>query len=519
VEDGTTKVSLYANWEKKCTIEPEVEVKAEENQTIYTLIDSNTGAILQEAEGYQIHYQWQICKPIEVGTAGEGTSESLSGAETPGENTIEPLEDVSEQATGDDSLRGPGVSGRTPIQETAEIGPGVTGPAITGPEEKTTEIGPGVTQTEEKTVEIGPGVTTAAEDSTEITEATTVTAGESFTTGPATNGSQVPESAPDLSSIDNMEDPGEDIVTGENESEPEDETIQLTAADPSDESAWEDIAGADAAVYVREAEPTDSLSYFRVMISVEKATYYRAASEPFTMFSQPVSGKSVLQTITVVYQPGAGAGGTAPVSEPVKDGFNLAPEPNTFTSNDGKVFTGWSVGLSGVTAAKQDGTSVRNGETITGTTALTLTATAASPTITLTAQWSSPLYVYLDGANGDDGNNGSSSAAAVKTINRAYALLSDTGTVDTNRIVLCGAYTISGNNLLPAKAATITSTDPSAAGPLLTFASGSITRIAKDTTFENINIKYSQTGVFGTASGIYASGYTLTMGMGGHCQR
>ena len=408
VEDGAKVITLYANWEKTCIIDPEVKVQAEENRTTYTLIDGNTGTTVPGADGYQIHYQWQICRP--VGTEGRQQTAALEEAD----GLL--IDDMGENLSSSE-----------------------------GPD----EIGPGIEKTDPET-------------------------------------------------------------------QPEQLLSDLRPADPSDESNWENLEGETEAVCVRNAEKDDTASYFRVMMSVDRASYFRSASEPVTLYSDPVAGKTVLQKIAVIYEPGDGAAGTAPVSEPVTDGFNLAPQPNTFTRDDGQVFTGWAVSLSGTAAVKQDGTAVGEGEKIASTTALTLHAEAAAvnPSITLTAQWSQAVTVWLDGMNGDDGRDGSSASAAVRTLARAYALLPDTGTVWTNRIMLCGNYSISGNTAIAPKPATITSTKISTTEPLLTFAANSITTIQSDTTFENINLKYNQTGYWNNPYGIYAAGHTLTMGMG-----
>ena len=446
VEEGTTLVKLFADWETVCTVEPEIEIRASENQVTYTAIDGNTGLLLPEDSHYQIHYQWQICRPMSVvdddGSEVEG---SIMTLEQPSADTSEGQEqlaaDVSEAQP---SMAGPG--SQEQLSSDAQSGPGVSDEAVSGP------------------------------------------------TG--------------------------DLMQSEISEPSAQEAGQLQAAsDPNDENSWEDLEGETASTYVRISGKEDAASYFRVQVSIEKPTYYRSASEPTILVSAPVNGKSVLREIQIQYLPGDGAGGAAPVSDPVQDGFNLAPKPNTFTRNDpndGKVFTGWSVSMSGVTAVRQDGTSVGEGEQITADTALTLTAQeVSSPSVTLIAQWSGATVIYVR-SNGTDTNDGSSEALAVQTINRAYELLDDKGSVATNRILICDSYTFSGDGSYGTKPATITSTG-GASTSTLTFTANSRTQFLSDITFENIKINYSQNGVFGSANGIYACGNTLTMGNGITC--
>ncbi|MCB6567681.1 hypothetical protein LI169_21755, partial [Desulfovibrio desulfuricans] len=67
--------------------------------------------------------------------------------------------------------------------------------------------------------------------------------------------------------------------------------------------------------------------------------------------------------IIVTYNTGEGGTGTIE-SKDLKDGENYKPEENTFTHPDDKVFTGWKVSLTNVTAIKNDGTAINDGDIV-----------------------------------------------------------------------------------------------------------------------------------------------------------
>jgi len=188
----------------------------------------------------------------------------------------------------------------------------------------------------------------------------------------------------------------------------------------------------------------DEASYFRVKISIEKQTYFRSASEPVTLFSEPASGLYTLKNITITYAPGTGAGGTGPGTDVIEEGARFTPKANTFTRNteDGLVFTGWSASFHGATAKLPSGTVLAEGAVIDPTEiAVTLEAASgiASPSITLTAQWSSAKVIYVNNSTGNDSRDGLTEANAVKTLEKAYQLLPD-GRAETNIIQLLSNY-------------------------------------------------------------------------------
>ena len=65
VGDETESLRLYANWEKEFRITTEIQVQTQNELTMYTLVDSETGQPIPRTEGYEINYQWQVCGPEE----------------------------------------------------------------------------------------------------------------------------------------------------------------------------------------------------------------------------------------------------------------------------------------------------------------------------------------------------------------------------------------------------------------------------------------------------------------------
>ena len=225
----------------------------------------------------------------------------------------------------------------------------------------------------------------------------------------------------------------------------------LIAADPWDESAWEDIPGADSAVYRREALKEDEASFFRVRVTIEKQTYFRAASEPVTLVTDPYSGLYTLKHITVTYLPGDGAGGTPPDQDIIEEGGDFSPALNTFIRNteDGMVFTGWKASVNGAVIKLPSGTSLTD-ESVISLSSPTLKLEAASgvvnPSVTLTAQWSAATVVYVDSVTGVNSGNGQTREAPVKSLSYAYSQLPADGSAETNIICLLSNYTTPSND-------------------------------------------------------------------------
>ena len=65
VGDETESIRLFGNWEKAFRITTEIQVHPQNELTIYTLADSETGQPIPRSEGYEIDYQWQVCGPEE----------------------------------------------------------------------------------------------------------------------------------------------------------------------------------------------------------------------------------------------------------------------------------------------------------------------------------------------------------------------------------------------------------------------------------------------------------------------
>ena len=480
VAEDTESLTLYANWEKTCTITPLVQVKAEENITTYTVVDENTGQPIPESDGYRIHYQWQICEPRIAGVAESADGEELLSWSDTGDSVT--LTDS------DERQGGPGVVETVAETEKTEIGPGVTGTTGTVAKTEKIEIGPGVT---EGTAEADSPESGADAGVTEITPDETGITAESDQLETSPEQAENAAGADDQEPIEEQDQPGQ---------LPENEVIP---ANPEDEDSWEDISGITGAVYTREAQRADSQSYFRVKISVEKVTFLRSASNAgeISVYSAPVMGKSIAQKIAVTYEPGEGGEGVPQAADPVEDGRNLAPRQNPFTRSDGQVFTGWLVTLHGVVATDQDRVTVNSGSAILQTEVLTLSAVSNdNPSVTLTAQWAAVTPVYLNGSSGNDEYSGDSEATAVRTLAKAYEKLTS-DTMATNRIILCGNYTISSTTTLGAKPATIT-----AAGGSGVLALNSVIICSADTTFENLSISGS--------SKIFGYGHKLVMGYG-----
>ena len=283
IEEETRSVSLYGNWEKTFRITPGIRVQTDKDLTTYTLIDSESGGMIPETDGYRLDYQWQVC------------------------------------------------------------------------------------QTE----------------------------------------------------------------------------------DSSADSVWRDIEGADTSVYIRISEPEDTERYFRAQITIQRQSPFRSATEPVTVFSEPVQGEKEMAKITVSYEAGDGGTGTPPASQIIESGDKLSPSMNTFTraADDGKVFTGWLITLNGVTAFKPSGTEVGNGSIADGNdVALTLKAAALadSPSVTFTAQWGTATVVYVSNT-GDDTNNTGTKDSPFKTLGKAYSVLPDSGSAQTNVVELLTGYAMSNS--------------------------------------------------------------------------
>jgi len=111
--------------------------------------------------------------------------------------------------------------------------------------------------------------------------------------------------------------------------------------------------------------------------------------------------------------------------------------------------------------------------------------------------------VYLASA-GDDANNGTSYSDAVKTIDRAYALIGD----DDGRIIVCSYYNVGANITLPKHGGkvTFTASDGKQYFPLGKLAFSGALTLSGDTAFDRVSLSASGT------SFLCAGGNDLTLG-------
>ena len=81
VDEGVSQLSLYANWEKTCSLIPEIHASAEGNMAVYTLVDGNTGETIRETSGYEITCTWQISDTGD--SEDDGAWEEIEGVREP----------------------------------------------------------------------------------------------------------------------------------------------------------------------------------------------------------------------------------------------------------------------------------------------------------------------------------------------------------------------------------------------------------------------------------------------------
>lgn len=286
---------------------------------------------------------------------------------------------------------------------------------------------------------------------------------------------------------------------------------QINKENEKDESAWKDISGANELVYERKVQSGDTSSHFRAKISILKQTETKVINEPKTLLTDAVVGVNSLTPITITYEANGGTGTIADAD--VKNGANYKPEENTFTPPDGKVFVGWKVKLNNVTATKNDGSAINTDDIIKSYNPLNITLVSGQEngSIILIAQWDTETIIYLDSTNGDDANNGLSVDQAVKTIDKAYDLLPANGTIETNKIILCSNYSLTGKTTLKEKNTTITSLNKDSRVTLQTgiiqnnsYSTNAYLKFLGDIKFENIilssnrtyNVHYETSAIF-----------------------
>ena len=109
VEEETESIRLYGNWEKEFRITTEIQVQTQNELTIYTLVDSETGRPIQRTEGYQIEYQWQVCGPED----GQGSLDEQKSQNAQEDQNTEGVEGWENGNSKDEELQEPDIENDT----------------------------------------------------------------------------------------------------------------------------------------------------------------------------------------------------------------------------------------------------------------------------------------------------------------------------------------------------------------------------------------------------------------------
>lgn len=217
---------------------------------------------------------------------------------------------------------------------------------------------------------------------------------------------------------------------------------QINKKDKEDEKSWEDIEEATSFTYERIAETGDTKSYFRAKLSVTKQSNLRSKQQFETITTTAISGVSASNSITISYDNNGGAG--TMTSEVYGENSKYKPSNCTFVAPSGKVFTGWKVtSISNVKATYPSATKeLAIGDVIQPDSIdfiLSLYNNGAEGGINLSAQWATYMVIYVDQTTGDENNTGDKESP-VKTLEKAFSLLPESGTVDTNIIEIKSNY-------------------------------------------------------------------------------
>lgn len=62
ISNDVEELNLTSQWKQTWKINPQVKAEAKEDTSIYSVVDSNTGKVLEKVNGYTIDVQWQINK-------------------------------------------------------------------------------------------------------------------------------------------------------------------------------------------------------------------------------------------------------------------------------------------------------------------------------------------------------------------------------------------------------------------------------------------------------------------------
>lgn len=217
---------------------------------------------------------------------------------------------------------------------------------------------------------------------------------------------------------------------------------QINKKDKEDEKSWEDIEKATSFTYERKTEAEDTTSYFRAKLSISKYSNSRSTQQYETIATTAISGVSASKSITISYDNNGGTG--TMTSEVYAENSKYKPSNSALVAPSGKVFTGWKVTtISNVKAIYPTGTKelavgdVIKPDNIDYT--LTLVNNVSIGNIQLTAQWDTYTVIYVDQTTGDENNTGDKESP-VKTLEKAFSLLPESGTVDTNIIEIKSNY-------------------------------------------------------------------------------
>lgn len=60
ISDGVEELNLTSQWQQTWKINPQVKTEVKEEASIYSVVDSNTGNVLENVNGYTMTVQWQI---------------------------------------------------------------------------------------------------------------------------------------------------------------------------------------------------------------------------------------------------------------------------------------------------------------------------------------------------------------------------------------------------------------------------------------------------------------------------
>lgn len=217
---------------------------------------------------------------------------------------------------------------------------------------------------------------------------------------------------------------------------------QINKKDKDDEKSWENIENTNLFTYERKSEAGDTSSYFRAKLNISKNSNLRSTPQFETMMTDAVGGINAAKPITILYSSNGGTGTMVPELYGVNSIFK--PAYCNFTAPTDKVFTGWKVtSISNVKAAYPSGSK----ELMVGNTikpdnidyALTLINDVSIGSIQLTAQWDTYTVIYVDQTIGDENNTGDKENP-VKSLEKAFSLLPESGTVDTNIIEIKSNY-------------------------------------------------------------------------------